>query len=83
MELHAVQLNDTPLIQALREAGIEDSRTRAKFALLIGVDSVTVWRWLKGRSHPNSHATREAVADALGRQPSELFPPNSPPAAAA
>lgn len=68
---------------ALRDAGMEDSRTRAKFALLLGVDGITVWRWLKGRSHPNSHATREAIADALGRQSRELFPPATPPAAAA
>lgn len=68
-----MELHQTPLVRALAEAATSP-RERAELALAIGVDVTTIWRWAKGRSHPNSDATREAIARALGRHPSELFP---------
>lgn len=75
---------ETAFEAALRDAGFTGPRGRAEFGLKVGVDGVTVWRWVTGRSKPNSHATRVAVADALGRREDELdalFPDETPEAA--
>jgi hypothetical protein len=73
MELHGDEVQSTPLARALAAAGMDDARTRARFAIAVGVDAVTVWRWLAGRSTPRSHATREAVARELRWDVDDLF----------
>lgn len=54
-----------PFPAALAAAGYNGPRGRAEFGLAVGVDGVTVWRWITGRSRPSSHATRSAIAESL------------------
>lgn len=55
------------LAAALEDAGFSGSSGRARLALALGVDSVTVWRWLTGKSSPGSDGTYVAIARELGR----------------
>lgn len=57
--------SQTPFGLCLDEAGFDGHSGRARFAVAVGVDAVTVWRWYTGRSAPSSQATRQAVAKRL------------------
>lgn len=58
----------------LREALAASPRSRLDLASAVGVDPVTVWRWETGKSIPTSEPMRRAIAQALGRDISDVFP---------
>jgi transcriptional regulator with XRE-family HTH domain len=71
MNVQANSCKPDPFIAALPT----DPRERAAFALKVGVDQSTVWRWATRKSRPNSEAMRARIALALRRELAELFPP--------
>lgn len=56
----------------LQIAMLEQGRRRLEFAVAVGVDSVTLWRWCTGRSRPSSRAFFEAIARELDRPIEEV-----------
>lgn len=87
VQAHRVKDTAAPLLgrpfQQAIAASAPTPEARTRLAVVLRVDPVTVWRWAGGYSEPRSKAMREAIADALGRQSHDLFPPATPPAAAA
>lgn len=61
----------TPFARALEDAGFSGHSGRAEFAVAIGVDAVTVWRWANGKSQPTSLA-RRAIAKKLRKSETEV-----------
>jgi hypothetical protein len=61
----------TPFERALENAGFGGHSGRAEFAVAIGVDAVTVWRWTSGKSQPASLA-RRAIAKKLKKAEQEI-----------
>lgn len=62
----------TPFAEAVEA----DGRGRVELANALGIDPVTLWRWMEGRSRPRSEATRRLAAQVLGRSVDELWPPD-------
>lgn len=60
---------DTPLKRIMAEEG----RTQAWLARRLNVKPQTVWSWIHGIHEPEQ-ATRETIAEALGRTTEELWP---------
>lgn len=82
MQLHGMELQEqgtTPLQIALAPL---TPRERAQLALALDVDAVTVWRWAKGKSTPQTQESREAVARELRQKTDELFPEDGSPSEA-
>jgi transcriptional regulator with XRE-family HTH domain len=51
-----------------------EGRRTSWLAERAGVDQVTAWRWVRGHNAPRN-ATRQQVADALGRTVEDVFGP--------
>lgn len=63
---------ETPLKRVLDEEG----RRQTWLADRLGVDSRQVWNWVHGLHQPEQ-ATRDRIAEILGRTTEELFPPDA------
>lgn len=61
---------DTALKRILDEQG----RRQDWLAAQLGTDNTVVWRWVHGL-HVPVEATRERIAELLGRQVDDVFPP--------
>lgn len=51
-----------------------DGRSRLQLAAAMGIDPVTLWRWMKKQTPPRSELSRRSIEQTLGRQIEELWP---------
>lgn len=69
-----VQANTGNELTPFGEVVDADPRGRVELAHAIGVDPTTLWRWMTGRSRPQSIAMQRQAALALGRPLDVLWP---------